>query len=193
MDSSRRGRSTPALHCYINKNGVWTVGESYRSGARNGLFVGSGKMRASSLRASGMCRAAWPLFIVLLTLASVSRCSDNPPAPEKMYPRGNHWAVGHLMGKKSVGSQPRVQDTDDGSVTSSDSEMSELLTIKHLLEALMLQKTSKQMTTVADKRLRWSRSGWRDKDRTYLQQMSDLLLLMRKLQESDSTSVQEEY
>ncbi|XP_053709732.1 gastrin-releasing peptide [Synchiropus splendidus] len=156
--------------------------------------MGSEKMRASSLCASWMCRAAWPLFIVLLTFPSVSHCSDNPPAPEKMYPRGNHWAVGHLMGKKSVGSQPRVQDTDDRTVTSSDSEMSELLTIKHLLEALMLQKSSKQMTTTADKRLRWSRSGWRDKDRNdYLQEMSDLLLLMRKLQESDSTSVQEEY
>ncbi|XP_062933618.1 gastrin-releasing peptide isoform X2 [Cynocephalus volans] len=28
----------------------------------------------------------------------------------KMYPRGNHWAVGHLMGKKSTGEFPYVYE-----------------------------------------------------------------------------------
>ncbi|XP_058133820.1 gastrin-releasing peptide isoform X1 [Dasypus novemcinctus] len=28
----------------------------------------------------------------------------------KMYPRGNHWAVGHLMGKKSTGESPYVSE-----------------------------------------------------------------------------------
>nr|XP_008522860.1 PREDICTED: gastrin-releasing peptide [Equus przewalskii] len=28
----------------------------------------------------------------------------------KMYPRGNHWAVGHLMGKKSTGESPDVYE-----------------------------------------------------------------------------------
>ncbi|KAG3293805.1 gastrin-releasing peptide isoform X1 [Ictidomys tridecemlineatus] len=30
----------------------------------------------------------------------------------KMYPRGNHWAVGHLMGKKSTGEFPYVSQGD---------------------------------------------------------------------------------
>ncbi|XP_048219420.1 gastrin-releasing peptide [Perognathus longimembris pacificus] len=30
----------------------------------------------------------------------------------KMYPRGNHWAVGHLMGKKSTGESPQVLEED---------------------------------------------------------------------------------
>ncbi|XP_004858479.1 gastrin-releasing peptide isoform X2 [Heterocephalus glaber] len=30
----------------------------------------------------------------------------------KMYPRGNHWAVGHLMGKKSTGESPQVLEGD---------------------------------------------------------------------------------
>ncbi|KAM9820852.1 gastrin-releasing peptide [Neosynchiropus ocellatus] len=154
--------------------------------------MSSHKMAALCLCPSWMCRPAWALFVMLVTFPSVFHCSDDPPAPEKMYPRGNHWAVGHLMGKKSIGSPPKVLDTDD--FTSSDSETSELLTIKHLLEALVLQKSHKRMSTTADKRLRWIRSGWREKDRDdNLQEMSDLLLLLMKLQESDSTSVQEEY
>ncbi|XP_004579723.3 gastrin-releasing peptide [Ochotona princeps] len=30
----------------------------------------------------------------------------------KMYPRGNHWAVGHLMGKKSTGELPYTAEGD---------------------------------------------------------------------------------
>ncbi|MEQ2306927.1 hypothetical protein AMECASPLE_013112 [Ameca splendens] len=29
-----------------------------------------------------------------------------------MYPRGNHWAVGHLMGKKSIKSLPEQQQVN---------------------------------------------------------------------------------
>ncbi|KAJ8338967.1 hypothetical protein SKAU_G00357530 [Synaphobranchus kaupii] len=35
--------------------------------------------------------------------------TDNNVAPVgKLYPKGNHWAVGHLMGKKDTGSVERV-------------------------------------------------------------------------------------
>ncbi|XP_008838256.1 gastrin-releasing peptide [Nannospalax galili] len=49
-----------------------------------------------------------PLFLLALVLCQVP---PGPAAPvpagggtvlAKMYPRGNHWAVGHLMGKKST-------------------------------------------------------------------------------------------
>ncbi|KAK2495281.1 hypothetical protein MC885_008874 [Smutsia gigantea] len=50
------------------------------------------------------------LSLVLLALV-LCQASPGPAAPvpagggtvlDKMYPRGNHWAVGHLMGKKST-------------------------------------------------------------------------------------------
>ncbi|XP_010601678.1 gastrin-releasing peptide isoform X1 [Fukomys damarensis] len=53
-----------------------------------------------------------PLVLLALVLCQASR-GPAAPVPEgggtvlaKMYPRGNHWAVGHLMGKKSTGESP---------------------------------------------------------------------------------------
>nr|XP_012803469.1 gastrin-releasing peptide isoform X1 [Jaculus jaculus] len=57
-----------------------------------------------------------PLFLLALVLCQAPR---GPAAPvsagggtvlAKMYPRGNHWAVGHLMGKKSTGQTPHVEE-----------------------------------------------------------------------------------
>ncbi|TNN85285.1 Gastrin-releasing peptide [Liparis tanakae] len=55
------------------------------------------------VRCSWWRRPVWPLLIVLATIPRASHCSDSPAAAVgKMYARGNHWAVGHLMGKKSI-------------------------------------------------------------------------------------------
>ncbi|XP_055962961.1 gastrin-releasing peptide [Sorex fumeus] len=49
------------------------------------------------------------LALLALVLCQAARGPAAPlpgpggPALAKMYPRGNHWAVGHLMGKKSTG------------------------------------------------------------------------------------------
>ncbi|KAM5219673.1 gastrin-releasing peptide [Hipposideros larvatus] len=55
-----------------------------------------------------------PLVLLALVLCQAPR-GPAAPVPEaretvlaKMYPRGNHWAVGHLMGKKSTGETPYV-------------------------------------------------------------------------------------
>ncbi|XP_034851866.1 gastrin-releasing peptide isoform X1 [Mirounga leonina] len=57
-----------------------------------------------------------PLVLLALVLCQAPR---GPAAPvpagagtvlDKMYPRGNHWAVGHLMGKKSTGESPYVYE-----------------------------------------------------------------------------------
>uniref|UniRef100_M3YYG7 Gastrin-releasing peptide n=1 Tax=Mustela putorius furo TaxID=9669 RepID=M3YYG7_MUSPF len=57
-----------------------------------------------------------PLVLLALVLCQAPR---GPAAPvpagagtvlDKMYPRGNHWAVGHLMGKKSTGESPSVDE-----------------------------------------------------------------------------------
>ncbi|XP_036732662.2 gastrin-releasing peptide [Manis pentadactyla] len=57
-----------------------------------------------------------PLVLLALVLCQASL---GPAAPvlagggtvlDKMYPRGNHWAVGHLMGKKSTGESPYAHE-----------------------------------------------------------------------------------
>ncbi|XP_027624867.1 gastrin-releasing peptide isoform X2 [Tupaia chinensis] len=57
-----------------------------------------------------------PLVLLALVLCQASR-GPAAPAPAsggtvlaKMYPRGNHWAVGHLMGKKSTGEFPSAYE-----------------------------------------------------------------------------------
>lgn len=41
------------------------------------------------------CRPVWPVFVFLAAFPFVLRCSESPAAAVgKMYPRGNHWAVG---------------------------------------------------------------------------------------------------
>ncbi|XP_012874385.1 PREDICTED: gastrin-releasing peptide isoform X1 [Dipodomys ordii] len=61
------------------------------------------------------------LALVLLALV-LCQAPRGPGAPvpggggtvlAKMYPRGNHWAVGHLMGKKSTGESPDALEGDD--------------------------------------------------------------------------------
>ncbi|XP_045313866.1 gastrin-releasing peptide isoform X2 [Leopardus geoffroyi] len=70
----------------------------------------------SSLPARTMRRRQLPLVLLALVLCQAPR---GPAAPlpagtgtalDKMYPRGNHWAVGHLMGKKSTRESPYVYE-----------------------------------------------------------------------------------
>ncbi|XP_003264328.1 gastrin-releasing peptide isoform X1 [Nomascus leucogenys] len=57
-----------------------------------------------------------PLVLLALVLCQAPRGQAVPlPAGggtvlTKMYPRGNHWAVGHLMGKKSTGESSSVSE-----------------------------------------------------------------------------------
>ncbi|GLD55445.1 gastrin-releasing peptide [Lates japonicus] len=108
-----------------------------------------------------------------------------------MYPRGNHWAVGHLMGKKSVETLPELQETNPDSNYLTPSEtagVTELDRFERLIEALLQRESQKQMRLQTADRLLRLRSGWRQEDRDkYLREMSDLLLLALKLQGNDST------
>ncbi|XP_041826386.1 gastrin-releasing peptide isoform X2 [Melanotaenia boesemani] len=104
-----------------------------------------------------------------------------------MYPRGNHWAVGHLMGKKSIKSQPELQEahTDKDYLTPSESvRISEL--DRHQTPVGALQpKNQKHMNP---RRLLQFHRSWREEERAeYLQEMSDLLLLALKLQDNGSS------
>ncbi|XP_070707218.1 gastrin-releasing peptide [Pempheris klunzingeri] len=135
-------------------------------------------------------RPVWPLFIVLATVPCMLLCSESPAAGVgKMYPRGNHWAVGHLMGKKSIESLPGLQETNSDHLTPSETTgATELDRHGHLMAAMLQKKNQKQMMPqTADELLR-PRSGWREEDRNkYLRKMTDLLLLALRVQDNDST------
>ncbi|XP_054467824.1 gastrin-releasing peptide [Anoplopoma fimbria] len=135
---------------------------------------------------SWSCRPVWPLFIILVTIPCMLHCSESPAAVGKMYPRGNHWAVGHLMGKKSTESLPGPTETNHDSEYLQPSDTA--VVTERLMEALMQQKNQKQTMPETADRLLWLHSGWREEDRDkYLREKSDLLLLALKLRDNNST------
>lgn len=133
-----------------------------------------------------------------------------------MHPITSH-SPGHLMGKKSIESQPELQETNHDSDYLTSSETAGVT--ERLIEALMQQKSQKQTVPQTADRLLRLYSRWREEDRDkYLRevslwiirvhqwffkcylfsgeknkmvisplQMSDLLLLALKLQDNDST------
>ncbi|KAF7670414.1 hypothetical protein LDENG_00124750 [Lucifuga dentata] len=98
-----------------------------------------------------------------------------------MFPRGNHWAVGHLMGKKSIESLPDTTQ-DSHYLTASDTGVT-ADQYEGLMGALM-QHRSQRQTAPNDLLHR----GWREEDRDkYLREIPHFLLLALKLQDRDST------
>ncbi|KAL6096765.1 uncharacterized protein ACO6RY_06011 [Pungitius sinensis] len=132
---------------------------------------------------SWSCRPMWRLFILLATVPCVLLSSGSPAAVVgKVYPRGKHWAVGHLMGKKSTESLPLSRQTNP------DSHYLHLRgtpgATQHLMEAAMPQRgQTHTMPRTASLLLRL-REEERDK---YLSEMSDLLLLALELRDHEST------
>uniref|UniRef100_A0AAV2IXL3 Gastrin-releasing peptide n=1 Tax=Knipowitschia caucasica TaxID=637954 RepID=A0AAV2IXL3_KNICA len=86
-----------------------------------------------------------------------------------MYPRGNHWAVGHLMGKKSVKGAASLQraDYEHDVIRASRTEEA----------APRLQRRTHTLQPL--------RSRWR-RENLYLREIIDLLLMALKLQENGS-------
>ncbi|KAI3362242.1 hypothetical protein L3Q82_012558 [Scortum barcoo] len=166
------------------------AGEENNIGSYLHSAVSSENMGAGCECHSWTLRPVWPLLIILATLPCVLYCSESPAAVVgKMYPRGNHWAVGHLMGKKSIESLPELQETNSDFLPPSKAAgLPELDRYERLLEALMQQKNQKQMIPQNADGLLRLQTGWREEDRDkYLREMSDLLLLALKLRDNDST------
>ncbi|CAB1430071.1 unnamed protein product [Pleuronectes platessa] len=135
---------------------------------------------------SWTCRL-WPLLILATLPKCVVQFSESPAAVVgKMYPRGNHWAVGHLMGKKSIENPPAdVQGTNPNGEKLSETELDRF---EPLMETLTQQKNQNQMRTQTADRLLQLHRGWREEDRDkYLRELSDLFLLALKLRGNDST------
>ncbi|XP_045923585.1 gastrin-releasing peptide [Micropterus dolomieu] len=133
---------------------------------------------------SWTCRPVWAVFIILATMPCVLYCSDSPAAVVgKMYPRGNHWAVGHLMGKKSIESLPELQETNSDYLTPPETAgPTEPDLYERLMEALMQQKNQKQMMPQTADGLFRLRSGWREEDRDkYLREVSLWIVPLRYL------------
>ncbi|XP_068430262.1 gastrin-releasing peptide [Clinocottus analis] len=144
---------------------------------------GSGMVRAARGRCSRRCGAMWPLLVLLASIPSTLHCSHTPAAVVgKMYPRGNHWAVGHLMGKKSVESSPEPRRTNPDGDDLAPSDRAEVT--GRLLEALMQHKSQRQRKPAPAGRLH---GGWRQEERDkYLREVSDLILLALKLRDAAS-------
>ncbi|XP_058472530.1 gastrin-releasing peptide [Solea solea] len=140
-------------------------------------------MGEGSFRLPLTSRPVLPLFILLASCICVLNCSQSPAAAivGKIYPRGNHWAVGHLMGKKSL-SELQEMNRDSDYLTPSDTELGQY---EPLMKALMQQRNQKQKPQPAD-RLMHLDSSWR-KENKYLKEVSDLLLLALRLRGNDST------
>ncbi|KAM8827488.1 gastrin-releasing peptide [Spinachia spinachia] len=135
---------------------------------------------------SWWCRPTWRLFLLLATVPCVLLHSESPAAVVgKVYPRGKHWAVGHLMGKKSIEvlPVPRQTNPDSHYLHLPETPGATL----HLMEARMPLRTQRQtMPRAASWLLRLR--GWREEERdTYLRGMSDLLRLALKLRDQEST------
>ncbi|XP_047426205.1 gastrin-releasing peptide [Mugil cephalus] len=135
------------------------------------------------------CRPVWPVFIILAAVPCMLHCLESPAAVVgKMYPRGNHWAVGHLMGKKSIESPPELQEANPDYLTPSETaRLTGLDRYEHLMEAVMQPKNQRQAPPQTANRLHRLHSSWRQEDRgKYPREMSDRVLLALKLQDSDS-------
>ncbi|XP_065100059.1 gastrin-releasing peptide isoform X1 [Paramisgurnus dabryanus] len=84
-------------------------------------------------------------IILVLVLCDV-HASDDAETGGKVYPRRNHWAVGHLMGKKSTDEQARLEDPggDDESVLASTGQYDMQPAFVRALEALFREKAEQR-------------------------------------------------
>ncbi|XP_076027910.1 gastrin-releasing peptide [Genypterus blacodes] len=129
------------------------------------------------------CRPVLAVFVILVTICLV-HCSESPAAFGKLHQRGSQWAVGHLMGKKSIENLPALQDTnqDSDDLTASERGVTQSR-YEGLIGVLMQHKKQRQMAMNDD----LFRRGWREEDRDYLREMPHLFLLASKLQDNDYT------
>uniref|UniRef100_A0A665WV56 Uncharacterized protein n=1 Tax=Echeneis naucrates TaxID=173247 RepID=A0A665WV56_ECHNA len=130
------------------------------------VCIFSDKMGGVCLCYSWTCRSVWPVFIMLVTLPCLMDCSQSPAAAAgKVYPGRNHWAVGHLMGKKSIEVQPELKTDPDSDHLQSPgtAEVTLLGQDVRLMATLAQQNNLKQMKPQTADGLRlWS--SWREED-----------------------------
>ncbi|KAM8793146.1 gastrin-releasing peptide-like [Eudromia elegans] len=113
------------------------------------------------------------------------------PALTKIYPRGSHWAVGHLMGKKSTGDFPYVDEEENKIPFSASPENTKQLedylqweeVSKYLLR--LLEGNENKSTHVLKEGLPWyTRSAWETDGSSSWKDMMEYLLQVVNMKES---------
>uniref|UniRef100_A0A8V5GR16 Gastrin-releasing peptide n=1 Tax=Melopsittacus undulatus TaxID=13146 RepID=A0A8V5GR16_MELUD len=102
-------------------------------------------MGGGSPRRSG----ALPLLALALLAAQGSSAPVLPggsPALSRIYPRGSHWAVGHLMGKKSTGDFPYAYEEENKTPLSALPE-----NMKQLEDYLQWEEMSKYLLRLLER------------------------------------------
>ncbi|XP_074021618.1 gastrin-releasing peptide-like [Numenius arquata] len=137
---------------------------------------------------------ALPLLALALLAAQGGAAPLQPggsPGLTKIYPRGSHWAVGHLMGKKSTGDFPYAYEEENKTPFSALPE-----NIKQLEDYLQWQEISKYLLRLLEGNenksahflkggLPWyTRNTWETDDNSSWKDMMDYLLQVVNMKES---------
>ncbi|XP_064592077.1 gastrin-releasing peptide [Zonotrichia leucophrys gambelii] len=139
--------------------------------------------------------AALPLLALLALLTARGGAAPlqpgGSPALTKIYPRGSHWAVGHLMGKKSTGDFPYGFEEENKTPFPALPE-----NIKQLEEYLQWEEISKYLLRLLERNenksghfskggLPWyTRNTWETDDNSSWKHMMDYLLQVVNMKES---------
>ncbi|KAL9821233.1 gastrin-releasing peptide [Geothlypis trichas] len=139
--------------------------------------------------------AALPLLALLALLTARGGAAPlqpgGTPALTKIYPRGSHWAVGHLMGKKSTGDFPYGLEEENKTPFSALPE-----NIKQLEEYLQWEEISKYLLRLLERNenksghfskggLPWyTKNTWETDDNSSWKHMMDYLLQVVNMKES---------
>uniref|UniRef100_A0A8D0HGP6 Gastrin-releasing peptide n=1 Tax=Sphenodon punctatus TaxID=8508 RepID=A0A8D0HGP6_SPHPU len=143
-------------------------------------------------------RCLFSLALFALVLLEVHWGAAAPVQPNgagvpmaKIYPRGSHWAVGHLMGKKSTGDFPYLYE--EGNKISSYSSLPENVQqlgdylqweemVKNLLR--LLEGSENRSPQILREEFPWyTKSTWEAGDNSSLKDMMDYLLQVMNTKE----------
>ncbi|XP_021478280.2 gastrin-releasing peptide isoform X2 [Oncorhynchus mykiss] len=139
------------------------------------------------------------IAIILVSILFMAHCSENTGAIGKVFPRGNHWAVGHLMGKKSLDSLSGSEDSSNRDNIPSSEE--DTLLDRYVQPSKLVQGFIRTLWGLENKRQNQtqrqgqehvlSRMGvlkttkWEETDRhRYLKQLTDLIRLAFNMKEN---------
>ncbi|XP_062456210.1 gastrin-releasing peptide [Rhea pennata] len=134
---------------------------------------------------------ALPLLALALLAAQGGAAPLQPggsPALTKIYPRGSHWAVGHLMGKKSTGDFPYVDEEENKIPLSALPE-----NVKQLEDYLQWEEMSKYLLRLLEGNENKSdhilkgglkKNTWETEDSTSWKDMMEYLLQVVNTKES---------
>ncbi|XP_067401758.1 gastrin-releasing peptide [Emydura macquarii macquarii] len=155
-------------------------------------------MRGCELPLLGKPRSLLSLGLFALVLlkahggAAAPLPSNGGAAPmAKIYPRGSHWAVGHLMGKKSTGDVPYAYEEENkipfSALPENIKQLGDYLqweeTLKNLLR--LLEENENRSAQILREELPWyTKNSWETEDDSNFKDMMDYLLQVMNMKKS---------